>query len=70
MTLEMIKKEEFEEGREQGLQEGRQEEKRYGIVNSIKLMLSVGLAKDDAFAKVAAQYGMPEDEARLIWEKC
>ena len=28
MTLEMIKKEEFEEGMEIGLQEGRQEEKR------------------------------------------
>ena len=77
MTLEMIKKEEFEEGMEIGLQrgltegqeKGREEEKRYGIVNSIKLMLSVGLAKEEAFAKVAAQYGMPEDEVRLIWEK-
>lgn len=59
MTLAMIKKEEFEAGREQ--------EREAGIVNSIELMLSVGLDEEDAVAKVAAKYEMPVDEVRLLW---
>lgn len=65
MTLVMIKKEEFKEGMKLGREEGTE----YGIINSIKLMLSVGLDEEEDFAKVAAQYEMSEDEVRLIWEK-
>lgn len=72
MTLTMIKKEEYKEGMEAGIEAGmkagRNQEREYGIVNSIELLLSVGLGEEDAISKVAAKYALPADEIQHVWE--